>query len=103
MDFTELPFDTHTMLQGLKPWVECESPTYDADAVNRMMDLAAHDFATLIDNDGIAVRAGTHCAMPLLERFGVAATCRASFGLYNTREEVDRFVAALSKAQELIG
>ncbi|UDQ89560.1 cysteine desulfurase [Xanthobacter autotrophicus] len=63
----------------------------------------AHDFATLIDNDGIAVRAGTHCAMPLLERFGVAATCRASFGLYNTREEVDRFVAALSKAQALIG
>ncbi|MDI4659206.1 cysteine desulfurase, partial [Xanthobacter autotrophicus] len=63
----------------------------------------AHDFATLIDNDGIAVRAGTHCAMPLLERFGVSATCRASFGLYNTREEVDRFVAALSKAQELIG
>ncbi|MFG1350593.1 cysteine desulfurase [Xanthobacter autotrophicus] len=63
----------------------------------------AHDFATLIDNDGIAVRAGTHCAMPLLERFGVSATCRASFGLYNTREEVDRFVAALSKAQDLIG
>ncbi|MFG1277986.1 cysteine desulfurase [Xanthobacter autotrophicus] len=63
----------------------------------------AHDFATLIDNDGIAVRAGTHCAMPLMERFGVTATCRASFGLYNTREEVDRFVAALSKAQELIG
>ena len=63
----------------------------------------AHDFATLIDNDGIAVRAGTHCAMPLMERFGVSATCRASFGLYNTREEVDRFVAALGKAQELIG
>lgn len=47
MDFTELPFDTRTMLMGLKPWVECESPTYDANAVNRMMDLAAHDFATL--------------------------------------------------------
>jgi len=62
----------------------------------------AHDFATLIDHDGIAVRAGTHCAMPLLERFGVSATCRASFGLYNTREEVDRFVSALTKAQDLL-
>ncbi|MFG1477413.1 cysteine desulfurase [Xanthobacter sp. V4C-4] len=63
----------------------------------------AHDFATLIDQDGIAVRAGTHCAMPLLERFGVSATCRASFGLYNTREEVDRFVHALKKAESLFG
>ena len=48
-----------------------------------------HDFATIIDRSGVAVRAGTHCAMPLLERFGVPATCRASFALYNTREEVD--------------
>jgi cysteine desulfurase/selenocysteine lyase len=63
----------------------------------------AHDFATLIDQDGIAVRAGTHCAMPLMERFGVTATCRASFGMYNTREEVDRFVQALKKAESLFG
>jgi cysteine desulfurase/selenocysteine lyase len=60
----------------------------------------AHDFATIIDRSGIAVRAGTHCAMPLLERFGVTATCRASFALYNTREEVDSLVQALIKAQE---
>src|SRR6266568_2988189 len=58
-----------------------------------------HDFATIIDRAGIAVRAGTHCAMPLLERFGVPATCRASFALYNTREEVDCLVQALMKAQ----
>ncbi len=63
----------------------------------------AHDVATLIDMDGVAVRAGTHCAMPLLERFGVTATCRASFGLYNTREDLDRFIAALKKAQDLFG
>ncbi|MFG1419691.1 cysteine desulfurase [Xanthobacter sp. V0B-10] len=63
----------------------------------------AHDFATLIDHDGIAVRAGTHCAMPLMDRFGVTATCRASFGLYNTHEEVDRFVQALKKAESLFG
>jgi cysteine desulfurase/selenocysteine lyase len=61
----------------------------------------AHDFATVIDRAGIAVRAGTHCAMPLLARFGVPATCRVSFALYNTQEEVDALAAALVKAQEL--
>ncbi|WP_341992860.1 cysteine desulfurase [Azorhizobium sp. AG788] len=59
----------------------------------------AHDIATVIDRSGIAVRAGTHCAMPLLERFGVPATCRASFALYNTRAEVDALADALVKAQ----
>ncbi|MBO0753715.1 MAG: aminotransferase class V-fold PLP-dependent enzyme, partial [Bradyrhizobiaceae bacterium] len=61
----------------------------------------AHDYATIIDRCGVAVRAGTHCAMPLLERFGLTATCRASFALYNTHEEVDCLVQALIKAQEL--
>jgi cysteine desulfurase / selenocysteine lyase len=59
-----------------------------------------HDVATIIDRSGIAVRAGTHCVMPLLARFGVTATCRASFGLYNTREEVDGLAQALIKAQD---
>src|SRR6185437_13365324 len=58
-----------------------------------------HDVATIIDRSGIAVRAGTHCVMPLLARFGVSATCRASFGLYNTRAEVDGLAQALIKAQ----
>lgn len=61
----------------------------------------AHDVATVIDRQGIAVRAGTHCVMPLLERFNVTATCRASFGMYNTREEVDQLVQALLKARDL--
>src|ERR1700742_4742505 len=61
----------------------------------------AHDVATVIDRQGVAVRAGTHCVMPLLERFNVTATCRASFGMYNTREEVDQLVQALIKAREL--
>jgi cysteine desulfurase/selenocysteine lyase len=61
----------------------------------------AHDIATVIDRQGVAVRAGTHCAMPLLERFGATSTCRASFGLYNTREEVDKLVEALQKAETL--
>ena len=61
----------------------------------------AHDVATVIDRAGVAVRAGTHCAMPLLARYGVTATCRASFALYNTHEEVDKLVAALVKAEAL--
>jgi len=61
-----------------------------------------HDVATIIDRAGVAVRAGTHCVMPLLARFGVTATCRASFALYNTREEVDTLVQALRKAQEFL-
>jgi cysteine desulfurase/selenocysteine lyase len=60
-----------------------------------------HDIATVIDRGGIAVRAGTHCVMPLLERFNVTATCRASFGMYNTRAEVDQLAQALIKAREL--
>ncbi|MCX5493518.1 cysteine desulfurase [Kaistia dalseonensis] len=58
----------------------------------------AHDVSTIIDREGVAVRAGTHCAQPLLRRFGVTSTCRASFGLYNTLEEVDRLADALIKA-----
>ncbi|WP_420132244.1 cysteine desulfurase [Rhodopseudomonas sp.] len=60
-----------------------------------------HDIATVIDRQGVAVRAGTHCVMPLLERFQVTATCRASFGMYNTREDVDQLAQALIKARDL--
>ena len=59
-----------------------------------------HDISTIIDREGVAVRAGTHCAQPLLARYGVTATCRASFGLYNTFDEVDRLADALQKAQK---
>ncbi len=59
-----------------------------------------HDISTIIDREGVAVRAGTHCAQPLLARYGVTATCRASFGLYNTLEEVDRLAEALQKARK---
>ncbi len=59
-----------------------------------------HDVATIIDRSGVAVRAGTHCVMPLLARFGVTASCRASFAMYNTREEVDCLAQAILKAQE---
>ncbi|MEM9106985.1 MAG: cysteine desulfurase [Pseudomonadota bacterium] len=60
----------------------------------------AHDISMVIDRSGVAVRAGTHCAQPLLRRFGVTSTCRASFGLYNTREEVDVLYDSLLKARD---
>ena len=58
----------------------------------------AHDISMIIDREGIAVRAGTHCAQPLLARYGVTSTCRASFGMYNTRHEIDALADALVKA-----
>ena len=61
----------------------------------------AHDVATVIDRSGVAVRAGTHCAMPLMQRYGVTSTCRASFGLYNTLEEIDILTDALKRAEAM--
>jgi cysteine desulfurase/selenocysteine lyase len=63
----------------------------------------AHDVATILDREGVAVRAGHHCAQPLMERFGVASTTRASFGLYNNRADVDALIAGLHKAREILG
>jgi cysteine desulfurase/selenocysteine lyase len=60
-----------------------------------------HDIATVLDGEGIAVRAGHHCAQPVMERYGVSSTTRASFCFYNTREEVDRLVLAIRKVLEL--
>ena len=63
----------------------------------------AHDLATLLDLEGVAVRSGHHCAHPLMQFYGVPATCRASFAFYNTHEEVEAFVAALQKVRRLLG
>lgn len=62
-----------------------------------------HDLSTVLDKRGIAVRAGSHCAMPLMEHLGVSATCRASFGLYNTGQEVDQLIGALELCHDLFG
>ena len=63
----------------------------------------AHDVSMLIDRSGVAVRAGTHCAQPLLKRFGVTSTCRASFAMYNTKAEIDVLAEALEKARGFFG
>ena len=75
-----------------------------AAVVSFLVDGAhAHDLATLLDLEGIAVRSGQHCAHPLLQYFGVAATCRASLAFYNTHAEIEAFVAGLHKVRKLLG
>ena len=61
----------------------------------------AHDLSTILDKKGVAVRAGHHCAGPLMDHLGLTATCRASFGMYNTEAEVDRLIDALELAHDL--
>ncbi len=63
----------------------------------------AHDVATILDRDGVAVRAGHHCAQPLMERFAVSSTSRASFALYNTHDDVDALIEGLHKARKILG
>jgi cysteine desulfurase/selenocysteine lyase len=62
----------------------------------------AHDLATILDHEGVACRAGHHCAQVLMERFGLASTTRASFGLYSTRDDVDSLIAGLEKARKIL-
>jgi len=68
-----------------------------------MGDIHPHDLGTILDREGIAIRTGHHCAQPVMERYGVAATARASFAVYNTHEEVDALVAGLERAREVLG
>jgi cysteine desulfurase/selenocysteine lyase len=73
-----------------------------AGVVSFVLDgIHPHDVGTILDREGIAIRTGHHCAQPVMQRFGVAATARASFGLYNTRDDVDRLVAGLSRVREV--
>jgi cysteine desulfurase/selenocysteine lyase len=76
------------------------APGKGAIVAFEMAGAHAHDVATILDRYGIAVRAGTHCAQPLLKRYGVTSTCRASFAMYNRLDEVDRLVEGLAKAQD---
>jgi cysteine desulfurase / selenocysteine lyase len=83
-------------------WLKLYGTAKDKGAIFAfaMDGLHPHDISTIIDRSGIAVRAGHHCAQPLMEHLGVTATCRASFGMYNTREEVDALAEALIKAHD---
>ncbi|MCR9088686.1 MAG: cysteine desulfurase [Rhodobacteraceae bacterium] len=92
-----------TRLDGLN-WLNVQGQTPDKAAIfSFTLEGAAHahDISTVLDKKGVAVRAGHHCAQPLMEHLGVSATCRASFGMYNTRDEVDVLVEALELCHEL--
>ncbi|WHZ37130.1 cysteine desulfurase [Sagittula sp. MA-2] len=94
-----------TRLGGLN-WLNVQGTTPDKAAIiSFTMEGAAHahDISTILDKKGVAVRAGHHCAGPLMDHLGVTATCRASFGLYNTEAEVDALVDALELAHDLFG
>ena len=64
-------------------------------------DIHSHDIGTILDHQGVAIRTGHHCAMPVMQFFGIPGTARASLALYNNHEDVDRLVAALRKAREI--
>jgi len=66
-------------------------------------DIHSHDLGTILDHQGVAIRTGHHCAMPLMQRFGISGTSRASLAFYNNRDDVDRLTAALAKAKEIFG
>jgi cysteine desulfurase/selenocysteine lyase len=91
-------------LQNLN-WLTVQGTTADKGAIFSftMEGAHPHDISTVLDKKGVAVRAGSHCAMPLMEHLGVTATCRASFAMYNTTEEVDRLVEALELCREFFG
>ncbi|NHQ74722.1 cysteine desulfurase [Roseovarius gahaiensis] len=92
-------------LNGLN-WLTTQGTTPDKAAIFSftMQGAAhAHDISTILDKKGVAVRAGQHCTGPLMEHLGVTATCRASFAMYNTRDEVDALIDALELAHDLFG
>jgi cysteine desulfurase / selenocysteine lyase len=92
-------------LDGLN-WLQVQGTTRDKAAIFSFVIEGAghpHDISTILDKKGVAVRAGHHCAGPLMDHLGLTATCRASFGLYNTRAEVDALVDALELAHDLFG
>ena len=73
-------------------------------AISFLMDAAhPHDIGTIVDSEGVAIRTGHHCAQPVMEHFGIAATARASLGMYNTTDDIDALVGALQKVRELFG
>jgi cysteine desulfurase / selenocysteine lyase len=92
-----------TRLDGLN-WLQVQGRSTTKGAIfSFSLDGAAHahDISTILDQRGIAVRAGAHCAMPLMAHLGLTATCRASFAMYNTTQEVDELISALELCHDL--
>ena len=88
---------------GLRVFGPPASPTRLGPVSFELEGIHGHDVAEILDRHGVAVRAGHHCAQPLMNRFGIAATARASFGVYTTRDEIDRLVEGLDDARHVFG
>ena len=110
IDFDALAAHEHALLEHATERLLDEIPAArligtardKASVLSFVIDgIHAHDLGTIVDREGVAIRTGHHCAMPVMERFGVAATARASFALYNDRSDVDRLMAGLKRAVEL--
>jgi len=110
IDFAAVAAHEHALLELASRRVLAEVPGArligtapdKASVLSFVVDgIHAHDLGTIVDREGVAIRTGHHCAMPVMERFGVAATARASFAFYNNQEDVDRLMAGLKKAVEI--
>jgi cysteine desulfurase/selenocysteine lyase len=100
----DLMAHAHAVLEAI-PGVRLIGKARDKASVISFVvdDIHPHDIGTVLDGEGIALRTGHHCTQPVMDRYGVAATVRASFGLYNTRDEVDALAAGLRKVIEVLG
>jgi cysteine desulfurase/selenocysteine lyase len=110
IDFAALAAHEHALLETASRRVLAEiagarligTAPHKASVLSFVVDgIHAHDLGTIVDSEGVAIRTGHHCAMPVMERFGVAATARASFAFYNNHDDVDRLIAGLKKAVEI--
>jgi cysteine desulfurase/selenocysteine lyase len=110
IDFAAVAAHEHALLEQASRRVLAEIPgarligtaPQKASVLSFVVDgIHPHDLGTILDSEGVAIRTGHHCAMPVMDRFGVAATARASFAFYNNRDDVDRLIAGLEKAVEI--
>jgi cysteine desulfurase/selenocysteine lyase len=102
-EITDYALEQLTAVPGLRVFGPPRGPERLGPVSFELEGVHAHDVSEILDRHGVAVRAGHHCAQPLMDRLGVAATARASFGVYTTREEIDRLVEGLDDARQVFG
>jgi cysteine desulfurase/selenocysteine lyase len=102
-EIADYALDQLSEVPGLRVFGPPRSPDRVGPVSFELEGVHAHDVSEILDRHGVAVRAGHHCAQPLMERFGITATARASFGVYTTPDEIDRLVAGLLDARRVFG
>lgn len=101
MELTKYAIDKMSQIKGIKLYGQMDVVKRGGVISFNLGDIHPHDLATIIDEDGVAIRSGHHCAQVLMERLDVSATSRASFYIYNTKDEIDVFIKSLYRAKEL--